>query len=67
VLVDKELARVDRYWLPRRLGGGKGGESRRNKDEESTIREIRHELRAQWKAASAAKEVKTESKAELKA
>lgn len=28
VLVDKELARIDKYWLPRRLGGGKGG--RRN-------------------------------------
>jgi len=43
------LARVDRYWLPRRLGGGKGGDSRRNKEEENYIREIRRELREMWK------------------
>ena len=34
VLVDKEMARIDKYWVPRRLGGGKGGEKRKNKDEE---------------------------------
>ena len=45
MLVDKELARVDKYWLPRRLGGGKGGENRKNKDEELYIKEIRRELR----------------------
>ena len=49
ILVDKELARIDRYWLPRRLGGGKGGEYRRNREEENYIREIKRELREQWK------------------
>lgn len=29
ILVDMEQARIDKYWYPRRLGGGKGGESRR--------------------------------------
>ena len=43
VLVDKELARIDKYWLPRRLGGGKGG--RRNNEEEALIKEIKREMR----------------------
>lgn len=34
VIVDRELSRIDKYWIPRRLGGGKGGDSRRNRDEE---------------------------------
>ena len=55
VLVDRELARVDKYWLPRRLGGGKGGDSRKNADEEQYIKSIRKELREQWKAAETAK------------
>jgi U1 small nuclear ribonucleoprotein len=45
VIVDRELARTDKYWLPKRLGGGKGGDSRRNRDEEAYIREIRKDLR----------------------
>ena len=28
ILVDWELARIDKKWLPRRLGGGKGGLTR---------------------------------------
>ena len=52
VLVDKELARIDRHWLPRRLGGGKGGESRRNRDEEAYVKEIRRELREQQDQAN---------------
>lgn len=47
VLVDKELGRTDKYWLPRRLGGGKGGESRRNREDEAYIKEIKRELREQ--------------------
>ena len=34
VIVDREICRIDKYWVPRRLGGGKGGETRRNRDEE---------------------------------
>lgn len=45
VIVDMEKARRDRNWLPRRLGGGKGGESRRNKEDEQFIRDIRRDLR----------------------
>lgn len=45
VLVDKEIGRKDKYWVPRRLGGGKGGETRRNKEEELYIKEIKKELR----------------------
>lgn len=45
IIVDMEKARIDSYWLPKRLGGGKGGESRRNKEDELFIREIRRELR----------------------
>jgi RNA recognition motif-containing protein len=29
IIVDIEQARVDRYWLPKKLGGGKGGETRK--------------------------------------
>mmetsp|Transcript_17829 Transcript_17829/g.30242 ORF Transcript_17829/g.30242 Transcript_17829/m.30242 type:complete len:105 (-) Transcript_17829:94-408(-) len=53
VLVDKELARIDKYWLPRRLGGGKGGDSRRNPEEESMIKQIRKEIRERQKAQQA--------------
>ena len=28
ILVDKELGRTKQTWLPKRLGGGKGGETR---------------------------------------
>ena len=46
VLVDKELARIDRRWLPRRLGGGKGGETRRGtKESQDFVRQIKNELR----------------------
>lgn len=47
VIVDRELGRIDRDWIPRRLGGGKGGETRRNKEEELYIKDIKKELRAQ--------------------
>ena len=45
VLVDKELARIDKYWVPRRLGGGKGGSNRKNKEEEAYVKGIKKELR----------------------
>lgn len=48
VLVDRELGRTRKDWLPRRLGGGKG-DARRNRDEEQILktmsREIEKELR----------------------
>ena len=34
IIVDREQCRIDKYWVPKRLGGGKGGDTRRNKDEE---------------------------------
>jgi hypothetical protein len=39
------MARIDKYWVPRRLGGGKGGEKRKNKDEELYVKTIKKELR----------------------
>jgi U1 small nuclear ribonucleoprotein len=29
ILVDRELGRTKKSWVPRRLGGGKGGDSRK--------------------------------------
>ena len=47
ILVDMESARTDRYWLPRRLGGGKGGDSRKaTKEHDAYLKEIKRELRA---------------------
>ena len=46
ILVDRELGRTKRTWVPRRLGGGKGGESRRAESDylvEDVAREIRRE------------------------
>jgi hypothetical protein len=54
-MVDKELARVDKYWLPRRLGGGRGGENRKNKEEELYVKTIKKELRDQAEALSSKK------------
>lgn len=46
VKVDYELARIDKYWLPRRLGGGKGGENRKGtKEHDEYIKEIKRDLR----------------------
>ena len=44
VLVDKELGRTDKYWLPRRLGGGRG-DTRRSKAEETFIKDVKKELK----------------------
>jgi U1 small nuclear ribonucleoprotein 70kDa len=61
VLVDKELARIDKYWVPRRLGGGKGGEKRRNRDEEQYVKTLKKEMREKAEAL-AEKKPKTEEK-----
>ena len=45
VIVDMELGRTDKYWYPTRLGGGRGAETRRNKDEGVYIKEIKKEMK----------------------
>lgn len=40
VEVDQERGRVKHDWLPRRLGGGRG-DTRRNRDEERMVRELK--------------------------
>ena len=47
VTVDMEKSRIDKYWVPRRLGGGKGGDTRRDREDEAYVKELRRELRAQ--------------------
>ena len=44
ILVDKELGRTKKSWLPRRLGGGKGGESRQGLTD-SLVEEVHREIR----------------------
>lgn len=43
VIVDRELGRTRKDWLPRRLGGGKG-DQRRDRNDEDTIRKLKFEL-----------------------
>lgn len=43
VIVDRELGRRKKDWVPRRLGGGKG-EARRNKEDEKLVRDIKKSL-----------------------
>lgn len=45
ILVDRELGRTKESWLPRRLGGGKGGERRRAEKADAVVREVERELR----------------------
>lgn len=46
VIVDMEQARIDKYWLPRRLGGGRGGEKRKaTKGHSELMKEIKREFR----------------------
>lgn len=40
VIVDYERGRINKDWLPRKLGGGKG-DSRRDRDQERMIRDIK--------------------------
>jgi U1 small nuclear ribonucleoprotein len=44
ILVDKELGRTKNSWLPKRLGGGKGGESRQGTTD-YLVEEVRREIR----------------------
>ena len=43
ILVDRELGRTKREWLPRRLGGGKG-ELRRNREEEREMADMKKQI-----------------------
>ena len=62
VKVDRELGRVDRYWLPRRLGGGKGGDKRKaSREHDDYIKGIKRELRKEQEA-----KVEAEKKREQK-
>ena len=46
IIVDREQARVDKYWLPRRLGGGKGGDTRKApKEHQEYLKDIRRVVR----------------------
>ena len=58
VAVDYERGRTREDWLPRRLGGGKG-DTRRNRDEEKIIRDLKksHPLLRE-KSRSRSKDVK---------
>lgn len=50
ILVDMEQARVDKYWLPMRLGGGKGGDTRKaSKEHQEWLRALRKEIKLQEK------------------
>lgn len=44
ILVDRELGRTKKSWLPRRLGGGKGGQTRRS-DADAIVEEVEREMR----------------------
>jgi hypothetical protein len=43
IIVDRELGRTRKDWLPRRLGGGKG-DSRRDRNDEDVLRRLKWEL-----------------------
>jgi hypothetical protein len=49
IIVDRELGRTRKDWLPRRLGGGKG-DSRRDRKDEEIIRELKKDLDQEEKA-----------------
>lgn len=59
VIIDRELGRTGKNWLPRRLGGGKG-DSRRDRKDEDLLKKIKLELDAEERAAKGAT-VKTET------
>jgi len=44
ILVDKELGRTKDNWRPKRLGGGKGGESRQGPND-YLVDEVKREIR----------------------
>lgn len=45
ILVDRELGRTKKSWVPRRLGGGKGGQTRRAEAADVIVEEVQRELR----------------------
>ncbi len=45
IIVDRELGRTKKSWLPMRLGGGKGGESRRAEKVDALVREVERDIR----------------------
>lgn len=55
VIVDRELGRTKKDWLPRRLGGGKG-DSRRDRKDEDILRKLKFELDMEERAAKSTKE-----------
>ena len=46
VIVDRELGRTKKDWMPRRLGGGKGN-GRRDLQDEELIRRLKKEIDAE--------------------
>ena len=44
------MGRTKETWLPRRLGGGKGGEKRRAVKADQLVREVERELRYEQRA-----------------
>ena len=64
VEVDQERGRVKHDWIPRRLGGGRG-DTRRNREEERLIRELRKShplLREKSRSRERSQERKQEQK-----
>ncbi len=51
VLVDRELGRTKQTWLPRRLGGGKGGETRQGPSD-YLVDEVKREIRKEQQDAA---------------
>lgn len=49
MIVDRELGRTRKDWLPRRLGGGKG-DSRRDRNDEDLTRKLKLELEQEERA-----------------
>jgi U1 small nuclear ribonucleoprotein 70kDa len=56
IIVDRELGRTRKDWLPRRLGGGKG-DSRRDRKDEDLIRKLKFELDQEERAQSKTKQL----------
>lgn len=57
ILVDRELGRTKKSWLPRRLGGGKGGETRQG-PADYLVDEVRREIRREQQEAEEKKDRK---------
>lgn len=67
ILVDREMGRTSERWFPRRLGGGKGGESRRS-EADYIVKEVQRELRHEQEVLEDKKkdeEVKASDQAKL--